>query len=233
MPTTTHRPIHFPERSRSHENTETGDCEVHRPNGGSFSTAADEGHEGTQFGEEAMRALLCGEKLASDTGAIYTSFAVRTRDISNARANATAKTRYNTDTKQITTTISNSARPVYSFRELCYTTTDLHAEAETTGLVHIKTIDEAFGHRTLGSYLHAANIPLHALPLSLARGQEIAYVVDVSDATMALELGARKAACLGSGRRIADMSCAAQDGAIEGQDACTLEELQRDENEFP
>ncbi|KAI0466185.1 hypothetical protein F4859DRAFT_334730 [Xylaria cf. heliscus] len=44
------------------------------------------------WGQSMSEALgLCGGKPASDTGAIYTSFAAPTRDISSARANATAE----------------------------------------------------------------------------------------------------------------------------------------------
>lgn len=50
-------------------------------------------------------------------------------------------------------------------------------------------------------------------------------MIQVRDAAMTLELGARKAACLGPGRRVADVSCAAQDRAIQREDARTLKEL--------
>lgn len=50
-------------------------------------------------------------------------------------------------------------------------------------------------------------------------------MIQVRDAAMTLELGARKAACLGPGRRVADVSCAAQDRAIQREDARTLKEV--------
>lgn len=42
---------------------------------------------------------------------------------------------------------------------------------------------------------------------------------------MALELGTRKAARLGARGGVVDGTCAAQDGTVEGEDSCTLEEL--------
>lgn len=50
-------------------------------------------------------------------------------------------------------------------------------------------------------------------------------MIYVGDAPMALELGPREAACLGARDGVVDVSCAAQDGAIEGEGAHALEEL--------
>lgn len=67
----------------------------------------------------------------------------------------------------------------------------------------------------LGTLLHSTNIPLHALPLRLARRQEISYVAQIRDMAVPLELGARKVARLGTSRRIANLSSSPYDGAVE------------------
>ncbi|CAJ2500155.1 Uu.00g030080.m01.CDS01 [Anthostomella pinea] len=69
------------------------------------------------------------------------------------------------------------------------------------------------------------DIPLHALPLRLARRQQVAYLAQVGDAAVALELGAREAARIGAVRRVGDAPRAAQDGAVEREGAGALEEL--------
>lgn len=75
--------------------------------------------------------------------------------------------------------------------------------------------------------LHPPNVPLHALPLRLARRQQVPDVAEVGDVPVALELGARVAPGLVARRPVRDPPRAPEYVPVEGQDARALEELHR------
>jgi hypothetical protein len=73
--------------------------------------------------------------------------------------------------------------------------------------------------------LHAPDIPLHGVPLRLARGEQVPNVRNVSYMPVTLKLVPRVPAGLAAGLGVLDLVHAAHDGAVKSEDAAALEEV--------
>jgi hypothetical protein len=73
--------------------------------------------------------------------------------------------------------------------------------------------------------LHTPDIPLHAVPLRLPRRHQVSNVSKVLHVAMALKLVASVSERLGAGPGIFDPVDASNNGAVEGEDSGSLEEM--------
>ncbi|KAK4091888.1 hypothetical protein Purlil1_3727 [Purpureocillium lilacinum] len=214
--------------------------------------AADEGDEGAQLGEEALRALqgepeaqAAPELRGSHTYSLPSLF-YRGRATNDGPSGLGDKDGERTPVAH---------RPDYmeagdaggtagGFRLALETAAGPFACAPSARMYNYRHLDIiSQGCYYLGAtFLHAPDIPLHALPLRLARRQQVAPSVrmrkgsegegkgrkgthNVGDVAVPLKLVADVAARLGAGPGVGDVPRAAQDGAVEGEDAGALEEL--------